>query len=727
MASDKEVTLTVGPLIGMHDGLNLAGQDAQRASYIENMYAPTLAVGGDLISRPGVTRVPLGTATSRTGTISSSAVVVVGTTGYPITGSGTLFLTELAVGDVLVAGGAEVVVTAIATNTALTATGSVAGTFTGSYTYYPAGIKTGPIYGTYRYAHTDGTVRRYLIAATNAAGIGTNAVSGLYRFVGAAAGSNISGYVSSFPNGSATVTGTGTSFTTQLVAGGIIIFSDLGVGQIAGGSFNSGFGFRIKSITSNTVLTVDTNNSGTGGMYETMKTISAKLRLLEYSPSDTTHPFTDRTSATMDNVALYPTARIYGVSFANYLIISDGVNRPRKISSTFVLSNLTDGNYVFKGALVQYYGKLFGIDGSDAITLRWSDENDPDTGYGTGTSDNSWALRQTSADPLECLAATNDALYCFRANSVAIITGAANSDFRSSGSVDAIQNIGCRSPDAIALINGSVVFWDQFGRPGRIAPGYGYIPLWMRVANTIRGAGLTAANLRAAWMRLDPTTNLVKVAYRTATASTTNDVMLTFEPDSWECVGVHKWYSVAATAMDHAYSVIWEDNNNIPRHVVASGTTGDVAMYVQKTETSLSASAKDSLAAGDVTVPVIVETPKLGGDVQKEKTFSRMTVASRNVGGTTAGVTLWKSQIKGPTSTAYTSADLMWLGNLQSVPATMTLDGNAVKAEQKGLNLRGRWLQAKFTNDTTGNPATRATFDTLTLVAAERGSDPGAF
>jgi hypothetical protein len=716
VASDKESVLTIGPFVGMNDGVNLAGQDATRASYIENMFSPTASIGGDLISRPGVTR--LAFTSTITGTASKTLTT--------ITGSGTAFLTELAVGDIIEISSTKMLVTAIASNTSATA--SVSGSVSsGAITRYAAGIVDGPLLGVYRYAHTDGTIKRLMLARTTS-NLASRSAASQYTFLdNDSTGTALTGTVAGFANGATTVTGTGTAFTTELEIGMRVTFAGGTAGEIAGG-IGAGLTFRVTAITSNTNMTVHTANTGTGvtGSDWTMTKQSGGIRLVEYDPS-ATPTLKDRTSATMDNVLLDTSARIYGITFANYLVISDGTNRPRKITSAFVLSNMTDANYAFKGALVQYYGKLFGIDASDAITLRWSDENDPDTGYGTSTSDNSWALRQTSADPLECLVATNDALYCFRTNSIAIITGAANSDFRASGSVDAIQNIGCRSPDGVALIGSSVVFIDQYGRPGRVQPGYGYVPLWQRVYNTIRGAAVSAAQLRAAWCRFDPTTNLVKIGYRAATASTANGQMIVFEPDAWESLGIHKWYSTGTTEIDHAYSTVWEDENGIQRHVIASGATTDVALYIQKTDANLVTSALDSLAA-DTMVPVTVETPKMGGDVLTEKTFTRLAVGMRAIGATFAGVTMWKSQIKGPYSTAYSTADTMWLGGTQgAAPSAMNQNHADRKAEQMGLNIRGRWIQVKFTNDTAGAYFGRSSLDTVTLVATERSKDLAAY
>lgn len=620
-----ELTLTIGPFIGVNDTPSLAAQDAQRAAALRNMYGPAAVVGGDLISRPGVTRVSFAGGTlTNAGTLSFSdgggagpyAVQLIssniamtvrsaGGSNVTVSGTGTLFTTELSLGDLV-------------TN---------AGVIT------RAGV-TGPIYAVMQYVNTNGTVRRYVLAKTSATAYDGTA-AGLYRFLSAS---------------------------------------------------------------------------------------SDRIKLVEYDPTATTRIWVDRTSASMNGVALDITTRIYATTFANYLILSDGTNRPRKIDSSFVLSNLTDANYAFLGPLTQYYGKLFGIDASDAVTIRWSEENDPDTGYGTGTSDNSWALRQTSADALTGLIGTNDALYCFRQNSTAIITGAANSDFRSSGTVDAIQNIGSKSPDSLLIINSSVCFLDQYGRPGRIQPGYGYIPLWKRIQGTLRGVGVSAAQLRAGWGRYDPTTNLVKFAYRASAGATTNAQMLVFDADTWESFGTHQWYAdTSYTAMDHAYSTIWTDANGNPRHVIASGTTSDVAVYIQQTESVPSASAQDATAGGNATVAVSVTSPKLGVDTLVEKEFTRLTVGTRNVGGTTDGVTKWKSSYVGPYLTAYSTPAAMTIGGSTTVPATCTVDGAAYKAEQRGISVRGRWMQAVFTNDTTG--AARSTFDQLTVRAVPADDD----
>lgn len=627
----KPFTLTVGPFVGMNDVPALSGQDATRASYLENMYSPQSVVGGDLISRPGFTRAAFG-AVARTGTINISNGS--GGAGSGIFGTNTLFLTELAVGDLVTVGATSVIVTAIASDTSATASAAANTGASAAYTYNPAGIVGGPIYGVWQHTRTDATYHRLLLVKSTSAALG---------------------------------------------------------------SFAGGYAF-----------------AGTGG---------TNIRLVEWDPSNALHPFTDRTALSMTGVALATNARIYGQTFANYFLITDQTNRPRKIDFSVptapVLSNLTDGNYAFYGPFTVYYGKLMGIDNSDRVTIRWCEENDPDTGWGTGTSDNSWTLRQTSADQLEVLVGTNAALFAFRQNSATSITGAANSDFKSAGTLDDISGtIGTRSPDAAIVVNQAVVFLDQYGRPGRIEPGYGYLPMYDRCIETIRGVPTTVALLRSAWSRFDGALNLVKIGYPAATSSTRDEQMLAFDARTWECMGLHKIPNGAGSTIGHDYAAVLLDGNIFPRFTVASGQTSDLAIYVEQMEATQQASSQDQTAAAStLTVAGIVNPPKTGGDPLIEKRFLRLTVGQRNIGGA-SGLASLKAAYRGPNGTGYSTAAAM------TAPGG-SYDGATVKAE-RGIDVTGRWCQVQITNDTTGNPQTRFTLDTVTLSGVTVDDHPSA-
>lgn len=564
------------------------------------------------------------------------------------------------------------------------------------------------------------------------------------------------------------VTGVGSHWTTQVNIGDVITGAGGGYGFVTAvggdttlsvgamvGTFGSGaytltpagcggaqilggWHFQLTSGVSHNLMLVSTTIASGFGAYQggyAFNTFPAlRVRLVEWVPT-AAFPYgqlIDRTDVSMNLVLLDPAShRTYAVSFANYLIISDGVNRPRKIDSTYTLSNLSDGNYACYGPLTIYYGALFFIDASDQITLRWSEPNAPDTGYGTGTSDNSWSLQQTSADPLQCLIGTNQALFAFRTNSVAIITGASNSDFASSGAVDAVQSIGTRSPDSVLLAGGSVVFLDQYMRPGRIQLGYGYLPLWTRVQETLRGVGKTAALEANAWGRYDATTNLIKFGYRGTGSSTTNEQVVVYDATSFECFGTHVVVSSAGrAAIDHGFngnnaqsSNPMLDLNGLPVDVILSGTSADPSLYWQSHEDIPANVSQDQLQSGTaVTVQGTVVPPLLGGDPLLEKTWERVVVGTRNVGGSSTGIAKILMQYRTPYYDFTTPKAMLYSGTAN--PSPLNYDGMTVKVEAKGLNNQpSRWLWCSFQNDVTGNPATRFTFDTVTVVAHAKDNE----
>jgi hypothetical protein len=123
------------------------------------------------------------------------------------------------------------------------------------------------------------------------------------------------------------------------------------------------------------------------------------------------------------------------------------------------------------------------------------------------------------------------------------------------------------------------------------------------------------------------------------------------------------------------------------------------------------------LAAGAQTVAVTFISPWMGGDPVSETQFNRVTVNIRNVGGTTAGLVSWKLAFRTPNVDFATAAAMTVSGSSGTFADALT------KAEMPGLNAQGRAIQVKLTNDTTGNPATRATLDTVTVHGANADAD----
>lgn len=725
----KPFTLTVGPFVGMNDALNLSAQDATRAAYLENVYGPQTIIGADLISRPGYGRVPL--ARPITGRVSWGTWTLTGKITFTalsaavIGTAGTLFTTELFPGEFIenTADGTLYKILSIADDTHLTlvapvtngevaqtevGSASSSGTATGLFVQTPDSVQIGD-------ALSIGTTPQIVTTRTDA------------QYFLSATGWN----------------------------GGVGGFTNTGETVYQGGAF----GGRILGVWQHTrtdatyhrfllvTTTLTAVNGGGTGRYRFLSATSERIRLLEYDPSAAILSFTDRTSTSMNGVLLDDTTRIYATTFANYFIVTDGVNRPRKVdfsSYPGTLTNLTDGNYAMYGPPAVYYGKLFFLDASDRVTARWSEENDPDTGYGTGSSDNSWTLRQTSPDQIEVMVGTNAALYVFRQNSITSITGASNSDFKSSGTLDDISTtIGTRSPDGAISVNQSVIFMDQYGRPGRIEPGYGYLPLYDRCIETLRGVPTTTALLRQIWARLDGALNLVKIGYPALLVSTRDEQMLTFDSRSWECIGLHKIPDGSGSTIGHDFGTQWLDENIFPRYVVASGQTNDLAVYIEHMEDTQQASAQDSTLAGtNLTVQGIVTTPKLGGDPLIEKRFTRLSVGTRNVGGFIFGVEAETGDVLLTESGGTILTESGWDGLALVTVAeqgpyasygafqAMTTPGGSyagasTKAE-RGVNVTGRWAQFQLTNDVSDGPLARFTVDTVTVTGVTVDDHPGA-
>lgn len=188
------------------------------------------------------------------------------------------------------------------------------------------------------------------------------------------------------------------------------------------------------------------------------------------------------TDITPGAVTISTTARIYCVSFAGLLIVSDGVNKPWKYdpataTATYLPIDTAVSAWTAYGPPVVYGGKLvFILASKGGVTYQntfvWSEEVDPSLGYYQNGYTNFWTLFQTSADRLTCLVATNAGLYYFRPDSIGFITGTVNAAFQTTAQHDAISTtVGTLSPAAVVLVDEGVYFIDRRLRPHRLARG----------------------------------------------------------------------------------------------------------------------------------------------------------------------------------------------------------------------------------------------------------------
>lgn len=214
--------------------------------------------------------------------------------------------------------------------------------------------------------------------------------------------------------------------------------------------------------------------------------------------------YTDVTpvGATIDSST---STRVFMLSFADMLIVSDGVNRPwmgTNLSSTPITGTqiqYDSGNSLwsaqhmteYSGALVFILKTIAGVYHQTRIT--WSAPNDPTQGYfnvvGTTAVDYTWDLVQTDSAPLYALHGTNIALFYWRAYSIGALSGAIGPDFKGSSTHDAIDfKIGTRAPATLAAVGNTIFFCDSDGRAQMFPIGNRIVPIWLQMRSVVEGA-----------------------------------------------------------------------------------------------------------------------------------------------------------------------------------------------------------------------------------------------
>jgi hypothetical protein len=223
--------------------------------------------------------------------------------------------------------------------------------------------------------------------------------------------------------------------------------------------------------------------------------------------------------------------RVFALSFADKLIISDGVNRPwmgTNLSATPITGTQIQydvGNSlwaaqhmtVYSGALVFVVKSIAGV--YTQIRLAWSAPNDPTQGYFNTVDgvavDYTWDLVQTGTTPIYAICGTNVALLYWRDDSIGALAGPIGPDFRNSSTHDAIDlKIGTRSPATIALYGNTVFFCDTEGRPQMLPLGERVKPIWLNMRSIVESSrtDVPQATQAVACAALYPSLNLYLVA-----------------------------------------------------------------------------------------------------------------------------------------------------------------------------------------------------------------------
>lgn len=371
--------------------------------------------------------------------------------------------------------------------------------------------------------------------------------------------------------------------------------------------------------------------------------------------------------------------RIYGIQYDDTLIVSDGVNRPWKVTSAMTANPLTgayltDAATAWYGPPVVYYGKVFGINNTNRTTIEWSEENDADNGYDVNT----WQLTQSDPDPIHVLHATNDALYYFRESSIGKISGRVTTTFSTDGVHDGVDNtIGCVSPASVVSAGRYVYFADQRGRPCRIVPGLGVEHIWVAAGESL-GSG-TAGNYLHISAAYDPESDTVVFAH--PTTGTTALTLFVFNAESGRYLGQWSLPTGFSTSQFRSLGVQLYLNESVRTLHVLDQLGNLWGLSPRK----LAVYADNAGSNLDVSHQLVVAP--LGYDTHTQKQFDLLTANVRSVASPSTQT--HSASYRVPSSTAYSS--------VQNRTKTGTSAGLSQMFDW-GINALGRWLQPKITN-----------------------------
>lgn len=421
------------------------------------------------------------------------------------------------------------------------------------------------------------------------------------------------------------------------------------------------------------------------GFHEFIKLDGTRYHLLVcegklYSYDWGTDSYTDKSSGQPTTSA---TAQIAMVTFANTVVVSDGVNTPFTWDGASFVS-LTAAP-VFYGPPWVYYDYLFGIKASERNTLVWSDVNDPTIGYEAGGFNNAWTLGQSSQDPLTAGVGMNELMYVFRSRSITSILGTPGPDFSTQGTREGVsETVGTISPFAVVVFERTVYFLDADARPQRVVVGAGVDanpPAW--AGCIVTSAMIPRTYLSTAVGAYDQQTQIVVFGVPGLT-ETSPTFCLTMIAGTGTFGGT--WTGFPMNAMG-----IWNDDNGEPRLMhgatdgigYAHGVTGD-------------GTYNDNLLSGAVPVDHVLEISPVGYDAKIEKQWDRVDLSMR----LTTSVTSVNVSVNTPAGQG-TAQPLSFAGGLSYWDDAVWDAAVWSGAESEthgavGTNEYGRWATVRF-------------------------------
>lgn len=422
---------------------------------------------------------------------------------------------------------------------------------------------------------------------------------------------------------------------------------------------------------------------------------------------------------TTASITLSETAKVFTLTFANKLLVNDGVNKMWTWDGTAGaggLVSLTNAPVIY-GQPTLYYAKVVGIKATERNVIVWSEEQDATIGWEMAAYNNTWALIQSDQGQLFTITGTNEALYYQRSHSSARILGAVTSDFKADGTRAGVdEKIGCESPAGILFKNARGFFVDARARPHVLVPGGQVKEVWQDIHETLMGVDVSATELAKSIVLYDERLQLVLFCV-TEIGQSNPSMVIVFNPILDLPVAVWRGFTFQDIA-------VVKDADGTPTLMHLSDDGYSYAHGLPE-----GATFSDALNASTNAIRHVVVGPYMGTSTDTEKTFSRADVllrADANASSITAsyetpyGTSDSQSASVSGSSSRWDddSSDAEWDDDT-SVWSTNTVERHVAF----GLATVARWLKFRVAHEVLGE---QFGFAKMTVRAEAAGTTPNA-
>jgi hypothetical protein len=407
---------------------------------------------------------------------------------------------------------------------------------------------------------------------------------------------------------------------------------------------------------------------------------------------------------TTASITLSTSARIHAVTFADRMIISDGVNTPFAWDGTSGaggLTKLTNCPVLYGQPWVKT-NKLMGIKGTSTatrISIVWSEEGQVNTGYEAAGYTNIWDVIQTNSSIFVCGAATNDQIVLARQNSMTRILGDVTTDFRTTATNEAVHEfVGSLSPSGMLVHQDTVYVFANDGRIFRVHPGAAAeeIAIGSREYLSSRSQSKFGVVDSVVW---DAGPFGEYLCWGVAGPSSDYpDTIILVDPDTGELVGL--WDDWVQHRMG-----TWKNASGEPVlvHIGGASSAAVADGYVYIHGTPKGTVWTDGFQAGAAAITHSIKTHAMGWDERSEKYWDVAAVSVLLPSNLTAlGV---QATTPYGASAPISGASLTGGGSLWDVGLWDSATWGGATEERQipvGIDATGRWCQIEVTHGTSG-------------------------